>query len=203
MGQKAAISSKTFMKVDVEPTYVLDICSGFHPVQRIFSRPFISIDMMPEKQALSTLSKELQSRLRYHSFDVDGLNTEELKTIWAHGQSVFQEHLTHVHWSPRCSTMTSADLGQNSYRRPDSSAVLGTLAEEHDRIFNKVATMVVRTFPNALYTVENPSTGVFRMQPQVREALELDHGWQLLETHYCRAIDPELDGVVGGSGKVM
>ena len=92
--------------------------------------------------------------------------------------------------------MTSADLGANGYRHEDGSARAGTLAVEHDRIFNKVMTIIrgmARSFRNVLYTIENPSTGVFHMQPQVRDALDEQNGWQLLETDYCKAVDPDID----------
>ena len=73
-----------------------------------------------------------------------------------------------------CSTMSSADLGANRYRAADGTAVLGTLAEDHDKIFNRVMGTIrgiARAFLNLLLTTENPSTGVFWMQPQVKAAL--------------------------------
>ena len=72
----------------------------------------------------------------------------------------------------------------------------GTLAEEHDAIFNHVMTTVrgiARAFLNLLVTAENPSTGVFSLQPQVQEALNENIGWRLLETEYCKAADKDLD----------
>ena len=67
---------------------------------------------------------------------------------------------------------------------------------EHDLIFNKVMTIIcgmAHSFRNVLYTIENPSTGVFHMQLQVHDALNEQNSWKLLETDYCKAADPEID----------
>ena len=102
---------------------------------------------------------------------MSGLTRDVLGDILIKSWGARVRDLTHIHWSPMCSTMSSADLGANGYRQADGSAVPGTLAEEHDAILNRVMTTVrgiARAFPNLLITAENPSTGVFSTQPQVQ-----------------------------------
>ena len=64
-----------------------------------------------------------------------------------------------------CSTMTSADLRANGYRHEDGSAKAGTLAVEHDQIFNKVMSIIcgmARSFKNVLYTIERLPTKLWQ-----------------------------------------
>ena len=186
---------------NLDPKYVLDICSGYQSLAKYYLREFprckvISIDLMDEEHALATLTAVERERVSYHKFDVTNLTFEELEGILWKAYRIGVKDLTHLHWSPMCSTMSSADLGSNGYRAADGTAVPGTLAEEHDKIFNRVMHTVrgiARTFPNLLLTAENPSTGVFWMQPQVKAALAENIGWQLLNTDYCKAADIELD----------
>ena len=87
----AKASSRTFTEKifrNVEPEYILGTCSGYQSCAKYYFQAFprykvISIDIMSEGKALSTLAPEYQSRIRYHEFDVDKLTIEELKrTLW-------------------------------------------------------------------------------------------------------------------------
>ena len=80
---------KTFTKEalrNVEPEYILDICSGYQSCAKYYLQAFprckvISIDIMPKGKALSTVNPAYRSRIRYHKFDVDNLTMEELQRI--------------------------------------------------------------------------------------------------------------------------
>ena len=85
----AKASSKTFTKEalrNVEPEYILDICSGYQSCAKYYLQAFprckvISIDIMSRGQALSRVNPAYRSRIRYHEFDVDKLTIEELQRI--------------------------------------------------------------------------------------------------------------------------
>ena len=144
---KVSITAPEWTKPNLEPRYVLDICSGFQSLAKYYLRAFprckvISIDILKRKEALATLTKEEQKRVSYHKKDVSGLTRDVLDEVLFKSWGIRVRDLTHLHWSPMCSTMTSADLGANGYRQADGSAVPGTLAEEHDAIFNRVMTTV-------------------------------------------------------------
>ena len=80
---------KTFTKEvlgNVEPEYILDICSGYQSCAKYYLQAFprckvISIDIMPKGKALSTVNPAYRSRIRYHKFDVNNLTMEELQRI--------------------------------------------------------------------------------------------------------------------------
>ena len=185
---------------NLDQHYVLDICSGFQSLAQYYLREFprckvVSINIMDEEDALATLTAVERLRVSYHNFDVSNLTFQTLEGILWKSYGIGVKDLSHLHWSPMCSTMSSADLGANEYRAADGTAVPDTLAEERDRIFNQVMDTVrgiARAFPNLLLTTENPSTGVLWMQPQVQAALAENIGWQLLNTDYCKAADVEL-----------
>ena len=104
---------------------------------------------------MATLTAVERLRVSYHNFDVSDLTTQKLEGILWKAYGIGVKDLTHLHWSPMCSTMSSADLGANGYRAADGTAVPGTLAEEHDKIFNQVMDTVrgiARAFPNLLLT---------------------------------------------------
>ena len=83
--------------MNVEPEYILDICSGYQSCAKYYLQAFprckvISIDIMLRGKALSRINPAYRSRIKYHKFDVDKLTIEELQrilwevmghTIWA------------------------------------------------------------------------------------------------------------------------
>ena len=75
----------------------------------------ISIDIMDEDDALATLTAVERERVSYHNFDVSNLTYQELEGILWRSYGIGVKDLTHLHWSPMCSTMSSADLGSNGY----------------------------------------------------------------------------------------
>ena len=82
------MSSKTFIKVNVEPKFVLVIRSGFHSCAKYCLQAFprcksTHIDILLRKHASSALPPEFESHNKYHCFDVNGINIEELKQeLW-------------------------------------------------------------------------------------------------------------------------
>ena len=85
----AQASPKTFTKEalrNVEPEYILDICSGYQSCAKYYLQAFprckvISIDIMSRGHALSRVNPAYRSRIRYHEFDVDQLTIDELQRI--------------------------------------------------------------------------------------------------------------------------
>ena len=85
----AQASPKTFTKealMNVEPEYILDICSGYQSCAKYYLQAFprckvISIDIMLRGKALSRINPAYRSRIKYHKFDVDKLTIEELQRI--------------------------------------------------------------------------------------------------------------------------
>ena len=85
----AQASPKTFTKEalrNVEPEYILDICSGYQSCAKYYLQAFprckvISIDIMLRGKALSRINPAYRSRIKYHKFDVDKLTIEELQRI--------------------------------------------------------------------------------------------------------------------------
>ena len=60
---------------NLDPKYVLDICSGYQSLAKYYLREFprckvISIDIMDKDDALVTLAAVEQERVSYHNFDV-------------------------------------------------------------------------------------------------------------------------------------
>ena len=103
---------------NLDPQYVLDICSGFQSLAKYYLREFprckvISIDIMDEEEALATLTAVERLRVSYHNFDVSNLTMQKLEGILWKAYGIGVKDLTHLHWSPMCSTMSSADLGAN------------------------------------------------------------------------------------------
>ena len=63
---------------NLDPQYVLDICSGFQSLAKYYLREFprckvTSIDIMDEEDALATLTAVERLRVSYHNFDVSDL----------------------------------------------------------------------------------------------------------------------------------
>ena len=68
---------------------------------------------MDEEEALATLTAVERLRVSYHKFDVSNLTMQKLEGILWKVYGIEVKNLTHLHWSPMCSTMSSADLGAN------------------------------------------------------------------------------------------
>ena len=144
-----------------------------------------------------------QSRIHYVKENIEKFTFEKLVELLHKAWGIGISDVTHAHWSPPCSSMSTADLGTNNYRWPDGTARPGTVAAIHDRIFNKFFGLweqIAGAHPGLLMSVENP-VGWFQHMPAVTNLLRRDHSWQLCETHYCRAADEELDKFMTWSKK--
>ena len=127
--------------------------------------------------------------------------------------------VTHIHFSPDCTTMSSADKGRSRYRLPDGRPNVsydsrgnpvvpadfyqsvydgqhhGLKALRCDMAMNAVLftlSDVSADYVTMLITVENPSTGCFSIQPVVQDMLQ--HGFMLYEVDYCSVASPRWDG---------
>ena len=176
----------------IDPMYVLDVCSGFQSMSKYYLRTFpnckiISIDLLEGAYAMKLLTVAEQSRIHYVKENIEIFTFEKLVELLHKAWGIGVSDLTHAHWSPPCSSMSTADLGTNNYRWPDGTARPGTVAAIHDRIFNKffgVWEQIAGAHPGLLMSVENP-VGWFQHMPAVTNLLRRDHSWQLCETHYC------------------
>ena len=98
---------------NLDPKYVLDICSGYQSLAKYYLREFprckvISIDIMDEEHALATLTAVERERVSYHKFDVTNLTIEKLEGILWKAYEIEVKDLTHLHWSPMCPHSLSA-----------------------------------------------------------------------------------------------
>ena len=90
-----------WLKPNLDPRYVLDICSGFQSLAKHYLRAFprcrvISIDILKKDEALATLTEEEQSRVSYHKKDVSGLTRDVLDEILMKAWGIRVRDLTHL-----------------------------------------------------------------------------------------------------------
>ena len=194
-------NTSVFGDDDVPYNYIVDICSGQNSAAKYFLRTHprckvLSIDIEHEEVCFSTMPKHLLSRLTHVQMDVKNLTYKVLKDILWKTWGITVEQLSHVHWSPDCSTFSTADKGRNNYRETNGQAKEGTKAEKHDQAFNMVLKTLrdlAHTCEDLCITCENPSTGWMHVQSQVQDTLSKDKGWYVYETDYCRAAHPDYD----------
>ena len=96
---KVGTTSSEWLRPNLDPKYVLDICSGFQSLAKYYLRAFprcrvISIDIMKMDEALATLTKEEQSRVSYHKRDVSGLTRDVLDEILMKAWGIRVSNLT-------------------------------------------------------------------------------------------------------------
>jgi hypothetical protein len=126
----------------IDPEYVLDVCSGFQSMAKYYLGAFpnckiISIDLLNKSHSMKLLTEAERARIYYCQINIEDLTFEALEELLHKAWGIGVKDLTHSHWSPPCSSMTTADLGANQYRWSDGTAREGTVAVIHDRIFNK------------------------------------------------------------------
>ena len=202
------------------PELVIDICAGDHSLAKYYLRKYpncrvLSFDIKSEYEALRTVPEHLQDRIRFVSTDVTHLTELDIaRHIRVEWPGMSFKNVWHLHFSPDCTTMSTAERrtqfnGRNethaddrSYRLPDGSPnphapqYRRDRVAKHDRTMNQVLmlmSVVARKHPHVLLTAENPK-GAFELQPQVKKMIDSNEGWRLLRTHYCAAADPRYDG---------
>ena len=121
------------------PELVIDICAGDHSPAKYYLRKYpncrvLSFDIKSEYEALRTVPEHLQDRIRFVSTDVTHLTELDIaRHIRVEWPGMSFKNVWHLHFSPDCTTMSTAERrtqfnGRNethaddrSYRLPDGS----------------------------------------------------------------------------------
>ena len=193
-----SIKSTSLRRLFTKPKIIIDICCGSNSLAKYYLAKYpdakvISIDIMPEKQSTETVPTHFRSRLLYENFDIKNFTVEALEEMVRRRCGGTLRDVYGYHFSPECSTYTTADKGRNGFRKDDGSAAheRSELSDDNVRKVMLVLSALSRRYPDRLFTCENPATGSWHLQPIVKQLQ--DEGWQLTEVHYCAAANPLLD----------
>ena len=177
---------------------VLDLCCGTATSASKYyllnnkNAIVIGIDRFKTKNWVEGHLKDLpqQARDRFFFFredmatlDVTRLSQLIRQCCW----SARVSHVTRVHWSPPCETLSRATRGRSGYRDQLSQPTKWK-ARLHDRAFEagvELICAVRRLAPRALYTIESPYGDHFMHLPGVRRLLS-DNRWRLLCGSHCK-----------------
>ena len=177
---------------------VLDLCCGTATSASKYyllnnkNAIVIGIDRFKTKSWVEGHLKDLprQARDRFFFFredmatlDVTRLSQLIRQCCW----SARVSHVTRVHWSPPCETLSRATRGRSGYRDQLSQPTKWK-ARLHDRAFEagvELICAVRRLAPRALYTIESPYGDHFMHLPGVRRLLS-DNRWRLLCGSHCK-----------------
>lgn len=175
----------------------------------------LSFDRISENEALRTIEPNLRHRIHFVQMNVQRLTDYDIDNhIKRNLPGMSLMHVWHMHFSPDCTTMSTAEArtkfgssnashtDTKAYRLPDGSPnphapeYRRNRVADHDRTLNqilRVMTVIGQKHPHILMSVENPK-GAFELQPQVQRMQTLNQGWRILNCHYCAAANPKYDG---------
>ena len=148
---------------------------------------------MPYNASVRTLPVHYRSRLKYENFDIKDISMEALDAMVRERCDVGLADVYAYHFSPDCSTYTTADKGRNGNRNADGSARSDKATAQDANVIRtlNVLRQISLKYPTQLITCENPATGYFHQLPIVQQLQQ--EGWQLTEVDYCAAANPQLD----------
>ena len=104
------------------------------------------------------------------------------------------DKFVHIHASPSCRSHSRADRGLSKHRG-SAGQPLTELAKSDDKsCAHAIGIMqdIRRIAKNALFTIENPESRTFLLQPCIKQLMQ-DSDWQVLQCSYCKCAHPMLD----------
>ena len=122
------------------------------------------------------LPASVQDRFVFVNADVKDIDMsvpkKELIKAWG-GDARLCE-ITHVHWSPPCTSTSRASRGAGGHRNLDGSARSPTAIADDFALERGVelCKRLSRVVPTALFTIENPVNDVFPFFPGIRRLLD-------------------------------
>jgi transposase InsO family protein len=215
-----AISNRNARRMRAGPKVVLDLGCGHCSMAMYYLEQdaqiyVIAVDNGLEKdEALRYIPAHMQHRVWYVKEDVTGMTLKRIQEMMRKAFGLDMQHLYHVHFSPDCSTYSTAnhthtrhnDDGStttiHTYRNQDGTvntdapAHMQKKARRQDMVLRDVLhnmSVLAQRYPDVLQTVENPQ-GYMIDQPCVQELLRQDTRWRLLTGDYCKSADIALDG---------
>ena len=161
------IRSTSLRRYMSKPKIIFDICCGSNSLAKYYLAKYpdarvISIDIMAEAQSLESVPVHFRSRLHYENFDIKNFTLDALAEMVQRNCGRSLGDVYAYHFSPDCSTYTTADKGRNNFRNDDGSANK-TRAQLSDDNVTKVMSVLrelTHIHPDQMITCENPSTGI-------------------------------------------
>jgi hypothetical protein len=161
------IRSTSLRRYISKPKIIFDICCGSNSLAKYYLAKYpdarvISIDIMAEAQSLESVPVHFRSRLHYEDFDIKNFTLDALAEMVQRNCGRSLGDVYAYHFSPDCSTYTTADKGRNNFRNDDGSANK-TRAQLSDDNVTKVMSVLrelTHIHPDQMITCENPSTGI-------------------------------------------
>ena len=134
-------------------------------------------------------------RILFINGDITTLTADTLlEKIQQHWPTASWDKFVHIHASPSCRSHSRADRGLSRHRG-SAGEPLSKLAVADDAACESAVQImehVLQHAPNAMYTIENPVSWTFELQPCIKRLLATT-GWQSMVTCYCKCADPLLD----------
>ena len=143
------------------------------------------IDIMEDSTAMNLCPPELRERLEYKKLDVRDLTYRTFQNLVRDKLGVKVSQLSSCHFSPPCTTYSTAHHGKNPHRGKKMRART-KLARDHDAL-NESVFDVLRQVSNQSFrtviTIENPLSN-WRHMPFVRRMLAAP-GWIERTADHC------------------
>ena len=198
---------KAFKRLQPGVRLIIDLCAGHNSMAQYYleqdpmARVVCVEKYLSKEESLKNIPPHMHHRITFVQEDVENLTLERI-IAFATDQGLQAKHIHHIHWSPDCTTYSTAETNQ-PYRLSDGTINPNTTekkqakAKLHDRVFSKVSKILMRyaeQYSHTLLTIENP-VGAMYLRPSIQKAInDPASGWQLLETDYCMTADLKLDG---------
>ena len=117
---------------------------------------------MPKAQSLDSVPVHFRSRLHFEDFDIKDFTLDALEEMVQRNCGRPLSDVYAYHFSPDCSTYTTADKGRNNFRNDDGSANKSRAQLSDDNVTKVMSVLrdLTHIYSDTMITCENPSTGI-------------------------------------------
>ena len=124
---------KTIQRFRTRPKVIIDLFAGDLSIAKYYLQKYqncrvLAVDRRSKDEALETVPKHLWSRILYQQYDIRDLTESKLEEWLWDAWKVHMQDVYHVHASPDCRTLSTADgsrvgekMGKSAYRLPDGT----------------------------------------------------------------------------------